>query len=219
MIRFDSILHKVSGHASQAPKAVIMDAFRTAAREICEEAKVWEFHLPRRNLTAGVASYDYDELPEGAQVNTITRARINGEDMKVVSRDEFDECFPLWPDVDMLGQPTTFAHDPNNADDETVFIVEPVPDGVMPYTVAVSMTLVPTRDALGLPSDLMDKIEDALVSWGLHSALVIPRQPWSNTELASFHGRQYRSMVNRLRADQNLSAARRASTVINPGTW
>lgn len=88
------------------------------------------------------------------------------------------------------------------------FIVLPPPDADIAYTTRMFVALKPKRNATGMEATLMDELEDVIVHGALQQLLVLPKQNWTDKELATYHARQYTYMISERRARANLGNMR-----------
>ncbi len=210
---YQDLVERVSLRASGAPDAVILREIESIAREICATTNVWRLVMPAIRLTAGVNQYDYD-IPEEAQVNIVSRVRVNGRPIQLTTLDILTEAEPLWPDYrkEYRGMPRIFVDynlgEDSFGTDSGTFAVSPVPDDKQTYDLDAVMSLLPRRGAEGVPETIMDKIEQALVEGSIYRVLTVGDENWSNTERAAHAGRQFQYYTSTLRANELLSATR-----------
>jgi hypothetical protein len=93
------------------------------------------------------------------------------------------------------------------------YIVLPLPDDAVPYSLRLIYALKPKRTATGIPQYLFDELEDTLFHGALQELLVLPNESWRDLELASYHAKQYLSCVTERRARANLGNMRGTMTV------
>lgn len=86
------------------------------------------------------------------------------------------------------------------------FIVLPSPDKT--YSLRLFTSLKPSRNANGMEQSIMDELEDAIYHMTLRNLMATPNVPWTNLELAAYHGRQYIFQASEKRARANLTAGR-----------
>jgi len=88
------------------------------------------------------------------------------------------------------------------------FIILPLPDDEKTYTLKLIYALKPKRDAVGMPAHILDEIEEAVVHGALQELLILPNQPWTDRELATYHARQFTFKVTERRARANIGNMR-----------
>ncbi len=212
IIPYTDITSQVAPHVTGAPYESVIQALKQAATVICKNTRVWQYRQPRQRLSPGVWDYDY-ELPDGAAVNTIEQARINGVDAQLLTYADLQFRLPKWPDTpkDERGAPTMVA----DVDSQS-FVVAEVPDDRLTYDLGLSLTLRPSRTAVGLPTAVMDLIEEALVEEAIYRVMILPDSPWLDTEVAAHHGKMAVYRKNEVRANAELSASGRNVRVAIP---
>ncbi len=92
------------------------------------------------------------------------------------------------------------------------YVVLPMPDDQV-YTMRLFYALKPTRNASGMDETAMDELEQVITHGALQQLLVMPKVVWNDNTLASYHARQYLSLVNERRARANLNNSRSSLTV------
>lgn len=92
------------------------------------------------------------------------------------------------------------------------YVVLPMPDD-QAYTIRMFYALKPTRNASGMDEAVMDELEQIITHGALQQLLVMPKVVWNDNTLASYHARQYLSLVNERRARANMNANRASLTV------
>lgn len=104
---------------------------------------------------------------------------------------------------EQAGQPRVIAYlSPDR------YIVLPLPDDDKPYEVRMFYALKPKRDADGMPSVIMDELEDMIFHRTLQHLLMMPNASWTSRNLAMYHGRQYDLRTAERRARANLGTGR-----------
>jgi hypothetical protein len=91
------------------------------------------------------------------------------------------------------------------------YVVLPLPDDQV-YTMRLFYALKPTRNASGMDETIMDELEQVIAHGALQQLLVMPKVVWNDNTLASYHARQYLSLVNERRARANLNNSRASLT-------
>lgn len=93
------------------------------------------------------------------------------------------------------------------------FVVLPQPDNEKEYKLKLVYALKPKRSATGMPQEIFDELEDAIVHSALQSLLALPGNPWTDRQMAGYHGQQARYHLSERRARANLGNARGPLTV------
>lgn len=87
------------------------------------------------------------------------------------------------------------------------YVVLPMPDD-QTYTMRMFYALKPTRNATGMDESIALELEQIITHGALQQLLVMPKVVWNDNTLASYHARQYLSLVTERRARANLNASR-----------
>lgn len=95
------------------------------------------------------------------------------------------------------------------------FVIMPPPDDANPYNTRMFVALKPKRDATGMDLVAMNELEDVIVHGALQQLLVLPKQNWTDKDLATYHARQYTFMLAERRARANLGNSRGSMRVNN----
>jgi hypothetical protein len=88
------------------------------------------------------------------------------------------------------------------------FVILPLPDDAEPYTVRMFYALKPTRHADGMDAHVFDELEQAIFHSALQHLMLMPNVPWTSTELAAYHARQFTRETSERRARANLGNMR-----------
>lgn len=93
------------------------------------------------------------------------------------------------------------------------FTILPFPNDDKEYKLKLIYALRPTRDAKGLPENVFNELEDAIVHQAVHTLLALPNNPWTDQNMAAYHGQKARHHMSERRARANLGNARGSLTV------
>lgn len=93
------------------------------------------------------------------------------------------------------------------------FVVLPQPDNEKEYKLKLIYALKPTRDSKGMPTEIFSELEDAILHQAVHTLLSLPNNPWTDNNVAAFHGRKARYHMSERRARASLGNARGSLTV------
>lgn len=88
------------------------------------------------------------------------------------------------------------------------FIVLPLPNADVTYTMRMFLALKPKRTATAMDEIIFDDLEDVIVHGALQHLLVLPNSNWTDRELAAYHAKQYTFQIAERRARANLGNAR-----------
>lgn len=93
------------------------------------------------------------------------------------------------------------------------FFVLPYPDDDETYNLKLIYALKPTRTSTEIPDWVFNELEDTIIHQAVHTLLMLPDNPWTDTSLSAFHGRKARYHMSERRARANLGNARGSLTV------
>ncbi len=212
IIPFKELHKKVELSVANCDPQTSLIFLRQAAREVVERTQIWPWVMPPRRLTPKIGSYEYNEggpvdtagdLPPQSEVSQVTRATMNGSDIRLTSYNDIIQSNPRYPDKENLGKPREMAEF-----DSKNFVINPLPDRDEKYDLRLFVTLIPTRDATGIDETVLGNTELAIIEGAVHYLLLQSGRPWFNDILAAHHGRQYSARTNEIRANKNLSGTR-----------
>lgn len=86
------------------------------------------------------------------------------------------------------------------------FVVLPTPDQT--YPLRMFLALKPRRTATSMDEVPFNELEDAIFHRTLQDLMSIPKNPWTDLELAAYHARQYKYLANEARARAELTNMR-----------
>ncbi len=95
------------------------------------------------------------------------------------------------------------------------FIVLPTPDKT--YELRMFLALKPRRTATSMDEVMFSELEDCIMHRAAYTLTLIPQKPWSNPEMAAYHRREARFLMNERRARANLTNGRVSLRVGYPG--
>lgn len=93
------------------------------------------------------------------------------------------------------------------------FVVLPLPDDVIPYSLRMFVALKPSRTSTGLNDVVYNELRDVIVHSALNELLAIPDKEWMDKELATYHGKLASFKMAERRARTNLTNARGSLSV------
>ena len=197
---FSDIAGVVGANASGCPTPVIVKYVRSIAIEVCDKTKFWRYVQPSIALNEGVATYDY-ELPDTTQVCSVVSCTMGDTELGRASIQEIRSRYSEWPEQGNLGRPRFLGELSTDT-----FSVAPIPDD-KEYYVNMILALKPTSAAIGMDSNTFDELELAITHGVLQHLFAIPNEPWTDTEIASYHARQYTYKVAERRTKVSLGNA------------
>jgi hypothetical protein len=165
---------------------------------------------PMHKLTLEQALYQY---PEWADL-------YSGEDPNVVwsltpsgSYNTYDYNEGLFNENPSFVLPDSVVADASQPHSVTQlspdkYIVLPLPDAEVVYSIRMFYALKPTRTAAGMDQVVFNDLEEVISHSALQTLLVMPGVAWSDRELASYHAKQALYSTTERRARANLGNAR-----------
>lgn len=183
---------------------------RPAESEVCAVFGVMLNGYPIRILTLADAIMEFpkwaDHLggmdPFNAWANT--PASSFNQDEYNASTYNVNPAFQL-PDAALANTSQPLAFTQLNPDK---FIVLPSPDNVQTYKLRMFLALKPSRTSSGMNLYAANELDEVIQHRALQKLMVMPDKPWTNTEMAAYHARQYRFTASERRAKANLTAGR-----------
>lgn len=92
------------------------------------------------------------------------------------------------------------------------YIVLPLPDDTA-YEMRMIVALKPRRDSASMDEHVMNELEDVILHRTIQNLVLLPNVPWTDKEMAVYHGRQYNFHMNERRARANLGNGRSSLSV------
>lgn len=189
MTDIEEFLPKILPFAPGCPEPTAFEHLRSAARDFCEETRLWRFDdtFQLGNDPNIVCA------PQGAVIHEIERCDYNGQKLDPQSLDWLDDHYPQWrSDVDTWqAEPQWFTQ----VCPDTVRLVPMPPD--LGGNIKVWLRLKPSEDCEVLP-DFMFREYGTLLSWGaLASILMLPNQTFSDPNRATFFAGKFDQALGR----------------------
>ena len=203
---FSTMINRLAANAPGAPHPVLVSHIRTAAISACERTSAWRYKHATVTTVAG--TYEYAFVP-------VSGAEVNGSNLPARTLEEIHELYPKYPSSVTAERTTPQYIFQNNPD---TFHVALIPDN---GTDKIEMFVAqkPLRTATGMEGTVMDDLEDVIVHGALQGLLTMPETTWSDTELASYHAKQFTFKVAERRARANLGAGRATLTARARTPW
>lgn len=161
------------------PLAAVDSALRQAAIAFCEQSLAWKYAHPSVSVVAGTAAYAFVP-PAGAVVHGITYAEL--DDKEIESHvGESGIRIAQWrhstgtPEY-VLGGATFLT-----------LVPQPGAHGVLTMTVA----LKPAPSSNGIDDTQYDEHREAIVHGAMAQLMLSPKKPYTSTQLAQYHQRQF----------------------------
>jgi hypothetical protein len=211
---FISLENKLAANVPGCPRPTIEQFVRDIAIEVCEKTLVWRYKQPTITLVAGTYEYAYD-LPASTEITAVTHTKLSkggvfADRLFPVTQDDLLRMYPDWPssDVDKRSQPRYLSQI-----DPSMFVVAPVPDSSVTYTVDMFLALKPSLSSTGMEETIFNNCENLIIHGVLQHLHTIPDKSWTDYGVASYHAKQYTYKTAAKRAQANLGVVRGPMTV------
>lgn len=211
---FISLENKLAANVPGCPRPTIEQFVRDIAIEVCEKTLVWRYKQPTITLVAGTYEYAYD-LPASTEITAVTHTKLSKDGVFAdrlfpATQDDLLRMYPDWPssDVDKRSQPRYLSQI-----DPSMFVVAPVPDSSVTYTVDMFLALKPSLSSTGMEETIFNNCENLIIHGVLQHLHTIPDKSWTDYGVASYHAKQYTYKTAAKRAQANLGVVRGPMTV------
>lgn len=197
----DEFLPQILTYAPGCPVPVAFDHIRSAAQRLCERARIWR-ESDRITVSADESII---VVPDGAVLYEIERAYFNGMPLDPVSVSDLDRLCPGWQ---------RGAADGRVGMPRWITQMEPNSIRVLPFPVDggdldVSLFVKPSEDCEELPDFFADQYRRVIADGALSEILVLPKQNFSDANLAGFFASRFERELDRL-STMNLRGQQRA---------
>lgn len=183
----------LTGVLAEAPECPDAEASRLvieAAIELCEKSNAWnEVQESPILLVDTVHTYDVD-VPDGAKLVAVMGVTLPARALTMANMARLSRELPSWP-TSTSPEPLYF----NSASAAGTFRVYPTPlnAGGLPMTIRASYA--PLRSATEMDDDFASLYLDLITHGALSRLMAQPRKPWSNPQLAAFHGQKFEAGI------------------------
>lgn len=168
----DDFLQKIMIYAPGVAIPTAYSGVRDAATEFCERTRLWRYE---DEFTVSAADAEQITTPSGSVLLDLERVAFDGTPLEPKTAAWLDEHMDGWRTGALVGQPKYITQlEPN-----TLRLV-PGQEG----TVSISAWLKPSQDCTDLPDFMADQHREMIAFGALGRILMIPNQPYTNTDLA-----------------------------------
>lgn len=177
--------------AREAPNPTIIRAYNRAAREFCRQSRWFRSSLAGET-TADTSLYQLGTDPdlEVIGIRAMSLARRTGN---TKPRPLGVSASSAWPAGERSAEPQRYAYVP-----EAQFALNPTPDAI--YDLLVTLVVMPTLASNSIPAELLPRWDQTLQAGALAYLYEVPRQPWSNLEMAQVKMRQFQAGIGNAKA-------------------
>lgn len=184
-------LQDVAQHVRRCPQPTIVRAYVAAARKLCTESRWLRLTATTQTEDATkVYSFEDDLYLDVVGIRAMERG---------IKPDTVTPIKPLDPTLWNAnaedGPPRYYSYIP-----EGRFALFPTPDTV--YDITSTVEVAPKLSAAQLPSELLVKWHAAISAGALEYLLSLPRQLWSNPQMATKYAGILASAINNARAEE-----------------
>ncbi len=163
------------------PIPTMDNALRLTARDFCKRTREWR---ESESFTAqGIVNLFDIDIPPGTELVRIISADVAGEPLDIFGRGELPTDWATCTPPDGLYHVGT-----------TEYRVFPVPPANARIT--IESALMPSNTGTGVGDDVFDRYAEAIADGALCRLMKMPRQPWSDINLAGIHDRDYERAVH-----------------------
>lgn len=220
---FSTLVPNILPYAPGCPTPTAITYIKEAAREACERTLAWRVQIgptaivpPGTSIYAGTQgiSYVYD-CPANTEVHAVLESSVNDVQLQPTTLEEAARLYPKWAEVtgnDAIDQ--QIAGEPR-----TICQISPTEYILLPMTrkplfagdifyLRMFVALKPTVEANNMDSSMLNELKDLIVHNALQRLLTMPKQNWTDAEMAGYHAKQYLFKLSERRARANLGNMR-----------
>ncbi|MCY4470290.1 MAG: hypothetical protein OXC08_16370 [Thiotrichales bacterium] len=209
MANLSDLTPEVRSHLSSPPESTVRRYLRRAAKQFCQDSLVWDRSIGTAEVEANgsaersIVLHDNGATGDGrdfvapaqAWITTVSRVLHTsaGADFDA-ERDEVDEAeyrFEV---------------------DERALVLRP---GAITSTgtLDVRAALEPTRAAVTVPDFLVEQFGEGIADYAVFEMLTMPKQEWSDPDLALLFERKYQKRVSEARTHKARQGTRKSIEV------
>lgn len=220
---FSVLVPSILPYAPGCPTPTVINYIRDAAREACERTLAWRVQIgptaiepPGTIIYAGTQgiSYTYD-CPAYTEVHAILESSVNDVALQPATLEDATRLYPKWAEVtgnddidqQIAGEPRTICQI-----SPTEYILLPMARKPLfsgdTFYLRMFVALKPTPNATYMDSNMLSELKDLIVHNTLQRLLTMPKQNWTDAEMAGYHAKQYLFKLSERRARANLGNMR-----------
>ncbi len=189
MANFDDLLPDVQVEIPEVPAFAARRALIRAAREFCQETRAWRVSFDLSTVATQALYVLSSDTPSDTELVDIISVKNSAGGEPLVPR-----TF-RWLDKNVTDWRSETAADATwyvmELLDTVRFVYTPSETETDKYHMRVSVK--PLLTALTLDDRLVGKYSEALIHGGLARLYRIPRKPWSDGDLATYHEAMFRA--------------------------
>lgn len=194
---FDEWLPHILPHVPGCPEMVAVQEIRNAAIRLCADSTVWREDIPAGDLVADTPEYLIIP-PGGTEIVNIHYVYLDGDPIEAATAEQLDSTDYGWRDI-ASGTPTKFfVPTPGR------FKFNRSPESTITDGLTVRVSLKPSVGSSQVGQIIWRDFREALERGALRNLMIMPDKPWSNPDLADYHGRYFTFQIQRARARASL---------------
>jgi len=183
MADFSNLVPDIQVEIPETPTFVAERQIIRAARELCEEARVWRVNFDISTV-ANIATVSLvSGMPEDTELVDVISIKHEegGEPLTATTYARMDKDYTDWrSDTDLNA--TQFVLEANN-----VIRLYPTPSDTVIDNYHVRVAVKPLLTTAVIDNRTLNKYSELLISGALARMYAIPRKPWTDLKLAGFH--------------------------------
>jgi len=163
------------------PIPTVDNAIRLTARDFCLRTREWR---ESESFTAPGVIQQFDiDIPTGTELVRIVSVDVAGEPLDIFGRGELPASWATCAPSNGLYHVGT-----------DIYMLFPAP--IAGAVVTVETALMPSNTGTGISDDVFARHAEAIASGALSRLMKLPRQPWSDINLAVLHAGEYERSVH-----------------------
>lgn len=181
MSAIDQLLPDIIQHVAGCPDVTAMAATVDALEELCRNANVWVRETDVESVTAGSDIYDLP-LSSSEAITEVIDVYVDGGQIFPLSIPELGRTYQNWKTAS--GAPRHYFVDGS--------AIRLVPIPTADVTIQAGIAVKPTRTATQIDDRVYSSYWHTLIHGALYRLMALPKQPWTNPEMALFHRNEWR---------------------------
>ena len=192
---FSDLVPEVVVHAPGCSEPLAEHYIRLAAIDLCKRSAIWEETLVTVDVDATDFPYTLTPTDAETRIDRVKEVFFDGLRMTPWSQVEAKDTLTDWRDLE--GTPSVYLVNVRNELELVPFATD------VTGALDVTMSVVPTWDATGMDSYILERYRDGLVAGAVARLCAIPGQMFTNTEFADHYGGLFRAAVSLATLDAN----------------
>jgi len=188
-VLFDSdlFLNEIMPDVPGCSKEIAVNAIRNASIEFCKKSFVWMETLDPLNVVVNVDVYDVGVIPIGSVVERVNKLYYLGVELTASNVDEVNA-----KRQSAVGGAVKFYAQSS----PTQVILHGMPEVSTTGALVMNVSLTPSHTSSGIDSSITDRYLDGIVSGAKSRLMLMPKKPWTDMALASYHKGEFGSAAD-----------------------